>query len=343
MPLFSLRSAEDWGIGEIGDIEPFGRWLRRARAFASLQLLPISRCRRARRRHIPRSARWRSIRSLRLDAGRGRLPRDRRRTQLPLGRSGGAAGLPRACLACRRMPPCGRLKRSRAAAVRSRASATPTGCAAPRARGSFAAFCVGEDWWLGDYALYSRAARSARRACRGPTGPMPLRDPASPTRSTMRARHCSDEILFRQYTQWLADEQWASARARSATSRLFGDLPFMVGGDSADVWAHQHVFRFDRVDGHAARCLQRHRAGLGPARLQLGGDGARRSPLAATARAANEPAVRRLSRRPSRRLLPHVLAAAGRETRQLRACRRSRPDQAGRADPSALSGDRIGR
>ena len=41
LPLFSLRSAGDWGIGDIGDLAPFGSWLRRA-GFRALQLLPIS-------------------------------------------------------------------------------------------------------------------------------------------------------------------------------------------------------------------------------------------------------------------------------------------------------------
>jgi len=31
--------------------------------------------------------------------------------------------------------------------------------------------------------------------------------------------------------------------------RLFGDFPFMVSTDSADVWANQHAFRFDRTVG----------------------------------------------------------------------------------------------
>src|SRR4029077_9092019 len=50
-----------------------------------------------------------------------------------------------------------------------------------------------------------------------------------------------------QYLQWVADEQWREARAGAAARgvSLFGDLPFMVDGDSADVWARQHQFRLD--------------------------------------------------------------------------------------------------
>ena len=57
------------------------------------------------------------------------------------------------------------------------------------------------------------------------------------------------EILYHQYTQWLAEEQWADAREALGEIRLFGDVPFMVGTDSADVWANQHLFRFDRTTG----------------------------------------------------------------------------------------------
>jgi 4-alpha-glucanotransferase len=61
-----------------------------------------------------------------------------------------------------------------------------------------------------------------------------------------RARQgLADDILFRQYVQWIADSQWATARARSHGVALLGDLPFMVSGDSADVWVHQDEFRLD--------------------------------------------------------------------------------------------------
>ena len=62
-------------------------------------------------------------------------------------------------------------------------------------------------------------------------------------------RNWSTEILFYQYLQWLADEQWQDARDAAAPVALFGDFPFMVATDSADVWARQHLFRFDATVG----------------------------------------------------------------------------------------------
>ncbi len=49
--------------------------------------------------------------------------------------------------------------------------------------------------------------------------------------------------------QWIADTQWETAREQLGEIRLFGDFPFMVSTDSADVWANQHAFRFDRTVG----------------------------------------------------------------------------------------------
>ena len=39
------------------------------------------------------------------------------------------------------------------------------------------------------------------------------------------------------------------ARERAGDVALFGDLPFMVSGDSADVWARQDEFRLDASVG----------------------------------------------------------------------------------------------
>src|SRR5207249_5743423 len=58
-------------------------------------------------------------------------------------------------------------------------------------------------------------------------------------------RELAPEILFYQYLQWVAATQWSAARRRTNGVQLFGDLPFMVDGDSADVWARQHQFLLD--------------------------------------------------------------------------------------------------
>ena len=75
-----------------------------------------------------------------------------------------------------------------------------------------------------------RAARPRRRRARRARAAARRRDP------------------LHQYLQWLADSS-GSARARAAPVGIFGDFPFMVSGDSADVWARQHEFRLDASVG----------------------------------------------------------------------------------------------
>jgi 4-alpha-glucanotransferase len=57
------------------------------------------------------------------------------------------------------------------------------------------------------------------------------------------------ECLFYSYMQWLADTQWHHARRMAAPLGVFGDMSFMVGSDSADVWAYQRSFRLDASVG----------------------------------------------------------------------------------------------
>jgi len=109
------------------------------------------------------------------------------------------------------------------------------------------AFIEAHAWWLEDYALF--------RALHAHHGETPWTDWPAPVRSRepgalARARaELQEEILFRQYVQWIAGEQWTAARARAGGVALFGDLPFMVSGDSADVWARQDEFDLDRSVG----------------------------------------------------------------------------------------------
>jgi 4-alpha-glucanotransferase len=98
-------------------------------------------------------------------------------------------------------------------------------------------------WWLADYALFR--ALHARHDERAWTDwPEPLRNREPQALEGARAE-LADDILFRQYLQWIAGDQWGRARDRAGRVALFGDLPFMVSGDSADVWARQDEFRLD--------------------------------------------------------------------------------------------------
>jgi len=55
------------------------------------------------------------------------------------------------------------------------------------------------------------------------------------------------EIDFFKYIQWEIEKQWKKARekAKEYNIKFFGDLPFMVNQESADVWSRQKDFKID--------------------------------------------------------------------------------------------------
>ena len=108
--------------------------------------------------------------------------------------------------------------------------------------GAFAAFASRERWWLDDYALFQACASEWPDApWQEWPAPVAHRDPAA---ITAARRHFIRRIFFEQYVQWTADMQWQQARQSAAACgvSLFGDLPFVVNGHSADVWARQEEF-----------------------------------------------------------------------------------------------------
>ena len=112
-----------------------------------------------------------------------------------------------------------------------------------RRAAAFQAFCAEQSWWLDDYGLFR--ALHARHGERSWTEwPAPERDREPGALAAARAA-LADDVLFRQWLQWVAADQWSAARGRAGRVALFGDLPFMVAGDSADVWARQDEFRLD--------------------------------------------------------------------------------------------------
>src|SRR6185503_6336833 len=98
-------------------------------------------------------------------------------------------------------------------------------------------------WWVEDYSLF-RALHVREHERPWTEWPVELqrREPAAIHRAR---RELADEVVFHQYLQWLAGTQWQHAREHTHGVALFGDLPFMVDGDSADVWARQQQFRLD--------------------------------------------------------------------------------------------------
>lgn len=242
IPLFSMPSAESWGIGEIGDLEFMARWLRAA-GHSVLQLLPINET------SPVETSPYSALSAMAIDPQFISL-----RHLSDFHAIGGEDGLEPALaerLARVRLAP-----RIDYAEVRDLKHIVLRRCFAHfverhwRGRSAradaLAQFIVDERWWLEDYASF-RALRAAHAEAAWTEWPGPLaaREPSALENARTRL---SDEVLYRQYLQWVAGDQWRAARENTGVA-LFGDLPFMVCTDSADVWARQGEFRMDASVG----------------------------------------------------------------------------------------------
>ena len=107
---------------------------------------------------------------------------------------------------------------------------------------SFAEFCRRHAWWLDDYALF-RALRERSQWASWETWPEPLRR-REPEALRAATAELQPRIRFAKYLQWIAAEQWQQVRAHARRRGVLikGDLPFVCGRDSADVWAHPELF-----------------------------------------------------------------------------------------------------
>jgi 4-alpha-glucanotransferase len=242
VPLFSIPSRRSWGIGELTDLAELGAWMADA-GFAFVQLLPLNEM--AGGQNSPYSA----LSAMAID------PIFIAPSGVPdLEALGGEAVLTdRECAALGAARASPAIDYARVRALKTKAF-----------RAAFARFVEHEwrpktararrlqrfteraRWWLDAYTLFRALhAKSGGRAWTDWDTPLRGRDPEA-----MRAARAdlADEILFYSYLQWLAADQWAAAR-ETADIGVFGDFPFMVSRDSADVWARQEDFRLDASVG----------------------------------------------------------------------------------------------
>lgn len=245
MPLFSCTSTRSWGIGDIGDVPATARWLASC-GLGVLQLLPLNEM--APGQQSPYSA----ISSMAIDPIYIDLP------AVPefqaLGGEGSLPASDRDLLAALRATD--RIDYARIRQVKQRASRAAFARFVddewrrdtPRAR-EFRAYVAEQAWWLDDYALF-RAIHTHEDERGWTEWPEPWRE-REPAALGQARRDLAEAVQRNQYRQWLADSQWRQARteATAAGVRLFGDLPFMVDGDSADVWSHREWFRLDASVG----------------------------------------------------------------------------------------------
>jgi 4-alpha-glucanotransferase len=239
VPLFACPSTASWGIGEIGDIPALSAWLSAA-GQRVLQLLPINEM--APGQQSPYSA----ISAMAIDPIFITVPKVPEFAALggedALSDEDRAAVLTVRCAARIEYAEIRRLKKSALRAAFSRFLETDWCRDTSRCR-QLKAFLSEQAWWIEDYALFR--AIHAREGERPWTEWPDALQRREPTDIDHARRELSREVLFEQYLQWVADAQWKDVRARTHGMQLFGDLPFMVDGDSADVWSRQDQFRLD--------------------------------------------------------------------------------------------------
>jgi 4-alpha-glucanotransferase len=240
IPLFSFPSTRSWGIGDIADVVPMTAWLAGAGQHV-LQLLPLNEMSAA--DHSPYSA----ISAMAIDPvficvpavpefvalGDGALGVDDRDAIEAMNHAD------RVNYATVR-----RVKLQALTAAFERFEAVEWRRGSDRAR-ELRGFLASQAWWVDDYALFRAIReRSAHQSWTEWPHELQTRDPEALEHAR---RELSREILFYQYLQWIADRQWKEARAAAHANgvSLFGDLPFMVDTDSADVWGRQQDFRLD--------------------------------------------------------------------------------------------------
>jgi 4-alpha-glucanotransferase len=243
IPLFSIPSRRSWGIGEIPDLAHLAAWVARA-GLDFVQVLPINDMDEA--HNSPYAAR----------SGMAIDPLFISLAALPdFQAAGGEALLPadaRDALAAARHAPTvdyQAVRVAKTAALQSsfssfdgRVSRTD-----PASALAFDAFLAREAPWLDDYALF-RALHDESGGRYWQEWDDGIRGRSEPALSAARVR-LAERIRYHAYVQWVAADQWNRLRPDGGSVGIFGDLPFMVSGHSADVWSRQDEFRLDASIG----------------------------------------------------------------------------------------------
>jgi 4-alpha-glucanotransferase len=236
LPLFSLRSRDDFGIGDFGAAEAWLRFLRGAgqRLWMLLPLLPTARGDVS--PYATRSAFGLNPLFIHLDS----LPEYRDTGGLSTLNEEERWLLEEARAAHRvKYPSVFRVKWTALWAAFRRFEVG--GGTSAR----FEAYRRESAVWLDSYALYAAMAedQEQRPWWEWPRG-VRERQPAA---LAAAAERLANRVRFHTWLQFVAQEQWNRVRAsaREKGVLLAGDEPFIVGQDSADTWANPRFLRRD--------------------------------------------------------------------------------------------------
>jgi 4-alpha-glucanotransferase len=245
VPLFSVRSGHEWGIGEYPDLAALARW-GRSGGFSMVMTLPLLEP--APGQDSPYAAcsffaldplyiRLADVPELEALGGLSSLSSDERATLERIQES------PRVLH--------GEVRALKERVLRRVFDRFRTGAGADakssRSR-ALAAFVEEHAHWIHDYAVFRTLKMLRPESWRA--WPEAVSHPRAAGIEALRKEH-EQEIAFRIWLQWLAFDQHESARERVREHgvALGGDEPFLVADDSADVWSRRDRFRFDATVG----------------------------------------------------------------------------------------------
>lgn len=240
VPLFSIRTDDNFGVGEIGDLIPFIDWMAEHHLHL-LQMLPLYET--APRETSPYQAlsgfaldpiflslhNWEDFKKS--GAAQEKLASPSTRRELEEWRAGREV----------RFESIRALKYPLQKLAFDHFKKNEWDKKSDRAK-SFQAFMDEKSSWLDDYALF-RLLKEKHDWRYWLEWPIPFRDRQSEALEALKAEE-KDNLLFIKYLQWALREQWKTVRkhAREKNVLLMGDLPFLVSRDSADVWSHRDLF-----------------------------------------------------------------------------------------------------
>jgi 4-alpha-glucanotransferase len=241
LPLFSIRSKSDFGIGDFGGIDGLLHWMEAGRQ-RLLMLLPL----------LPTAPGDPSPYATRSAFGLNALFINLE--MLPeFHATGGEAALSdeeKRMLAEARAAPrvrydlVFRLKNSAFRRSFEHFERTEWATKTPRAQ-EFQQWRQAQGEWVESYALYTAISHERNQAAWW-EWPEPLRD-RKPEALKAESARLEREVRYHTWLQWVAELQWNAVRAlaHARDILLCGDEPFIIGQDSADVWAHRDILRRD--------------------------------------------------------------------------------------------------
>lgn len=110
---------------------------------------------------------------------------------------------------------------------------------------AFESFCNEQQEWLPDFALFS-VIRQHYNNKPWYEWPAEFKSREQNSLNDFAEKH-QQELNRVKWEQFVFDKQWHDLKSycNNLDIELFGDLPFYVSHDSADVWANPHIFKLD--------------------------------------------------------------------------------------------------